>query len=178
VASGGAVIARTLGQAIVRATYRDQSGTVTVHVVSSFAGTWRGSVTVLDCWQSVPTSPSPCEGRRGMTAPLALEVTQRASANNYDNLRATVGVFSPPATGSFIGAVDSSGLFFLEGAVERGSDGLSGAVKFRWQLEGDRLVPWTLNERGDDIVGVDLSVRTTTPPSVFSELWRVSVMTR
>jgi hypothetical protein len=51
-------------------------------------------------------------------------------------------------------------------------------VKFRWQLEGDRLVRSTLNEGGDDIVGVDLSVRTATSPSGFSELWRVSAMTR
>ena len=177
VTGGGVVAARALGPATVRAQYDDISGVTTVHVVDSVAGTWRGSINVVDCWQSVPTSPDPCRGRVGTTAPLVLRVTQSASADLYDNLRAAVDVFTPPASGSFVGAVDSSGLFFLDGHVERGSDGLSGGVQLRWQRENDRLVPWTLNARGDDRIDVRLSMRVGGPGS-FDETWQLSPMTR
>lgn len=177
VSSRGVVVARGLGHAIVRARYQDLTGSATVHVVGSIAGTWRGSLTVAACWQSVPTSPDPCEDRRGLTAPLVLTVTQSATADQFDNLRAIVDVFAPPASGSFIGAVESSGLVFLEGAVQRSGDGLSGAVNFRWQLENDRLVPSTMNPRGEDIIEVQLGIRAGSWVSL-SEFWRVSTMTR
>jgi hypothetical protein len=175
VTANGAVTARALGQAIVRARYQDHTGEAAVHVVNSFAGTWRGSITVVDCWQPGQTAPSPCEGRVGLNAPLVLKVTQTESADHYDNLRATVEVFSSPATGAFVGAVDSSGLFFLDGHVERGSDGLSGGVKFRWQIENDRLVPKTLHTLGDDTIDVLLSMRAGTS---FWEIWQLSAMSR
>lgn len=178
VTSGGVVAARALGPAIVRARYDDFSGVTTVHVVDSVAGTWRGSIAVVDCWQSEPTSPDPCSGRVGLTAPLVLRVTQSASADLNDNLRAAVDVFTPPASGSFVGAVDSSGLFFLDGYIERGLDGLRGAVNLRWQRDGDRLVPWTLNARGDDRIDVGLSVRAGGVHTPFVESWQLSPMTR
>ena len=178
VTSGGVVAARALGPAIVRADYDDFAGVTTVHVVDSVAGTWRGSITVVDCWQSVPTSPDPCKERVGVTAPLVLRVTQSASADMFDNLRAAVDVFTPPATGSFVGAADSSGLFFLDGYVERGLDGLSGAVRLRWQRDNDRLLPWTLNAQGDDRLSVGLSVRIAGVHIPFDEIWQLSPMTR
>jgi hypothetical protein len=178
VTSGGVVIARAPGHATVRAQYKGHTGEAVVQVVNSFAGTWRGSVTVVECWQPVQTSPNPCEGRVGLNAPLVLNVTQTASAENYDNLRASVDVFTPPATGSFVGAVDSSGLFFLEGYVERGSDALGGAVRFRWQIENDRLVPNTLHIFGDDTVDVSLSMRVGSLLTPFSEIWQLSTMLR
>ena len=174
----GVVAARHLGNALVRASYQDLTGTGTVHVVTTVAGTWRGSITVVDCWQSPMTSPNPCQGRQGLTAPLALEVTQSATADQYDNLRATVHVFTPPATGRFIGAVDSSGFFFLDGHVERAVDSLSGEVKLRWQLENDRLVPFTADGRTEDLVDVGLSIRMGSSLPFFNEIWRLSTMTR
>jgi hypothetical protein len=178
VTTGGMVVARGLGHAVVRALYQGHTGVATVHVVGSVAGTWRGSIAIADCWQSVPTTPDPCKGRRGLTAPLVLTVTQSASADQYDNLRATVEVFTPPATGNFIGAVDSSGLFFLDGHVERGFDALSGGVRFRWQLEADRLLPSTLNALGNDKIDVQLSIRTGSLLTSFSEIWQLSTITR
>ncbi|HSC30035.1 MAG TPA: hypothetical protein VLD67_22330 [Vicinamibacterales bacterium] len=177
IASNGVVTGRRLGQAIIRAGYRDVAGSATVHVVTSVAGTWRGTITVLDCWQPVESSPGPCQGRRGMAAPLVLQVSQSATADLYDNLRATVEVFTPPATGSFIGALDSSGLFILEGHVERPGDSLGGAVKLRWQLEGERLVPFTVNGQIEDTIDVLLSVGTGSNATLFREIWRLSSMT-
>ena len=51
ITSGGAFVARRLGNAIVHANHDDQTGTAMVHVVTSVAGIWRGSVTVMDCWR-------------------------------------------------------------------------------------------------------------------------------
>jgi hypothetical protein len=178
VTSGGAVIARRLGLATVRARYQGHAGEGVVQVVDSFAGTWGGSITVVECWQTAPTSPSPCLGRVGLTGPLVLRVTQTATAEHYDNLRASVEVFTPPANGSFVGAVDSSGLFFLDGDVERGADLLGGAVRFRWQIEHDRLVPNTLHVFGNDTIDVSLSMRVGSLLTPFSEIWRLSPMTR
>ena len=177
--SNGTITARHPGQALVRASYRDRTGTATVHVVTSAAGTWRGSITVVDCWRTTDIGPESCQGRLGLTAPLVLEVTHSAAADHYDNLRAVVKVFTPPATGSFIGAVDSSGLFFLDGYVERPGDSLGGAVKFRWQREtDDRLIPSTLHAQADDRVDVLLSLRIGSTAQTFNEIWQVSAMTR
>lgn len=176
ITSDGTVTGRHFGHATVRAEYQGVAGTGVVHVVASVAGTWRGSITVLDCWQTVETSPSPCEGRRGLTAPLVLAVIQRETADLYDNLRAAVDIFAPPARGNFIGAVDSSGLFFLEGAVERPGDGLSGAVKFRWNLDNGRLVPFAIDGQRDDLVDVQLSVRIGAATIAFNEIWQLSTM--
>ena len=118
ITSGGAFVARRLGYAIVHANHGDQTGTTMVHVVTSVAGIWRGSVTVMDCWQSTVTAPDPCESRRGLTAPIVLTVSQSASAE-LGNLTATIAVFTPPATGPFVGLLDSYGTFFLQGFVER-----------------------------------------------------------
>jgi hypothetical protein len=178
VTSDGLATALRRGQAIVRARYDEQTGTATVHVVTSVAGTWRGSITVVDCWQTIQTSPEPCQGRRGLIAPLVLTVSQSASADQFDNLRATAEVFTPPAVGSFIGAVDSTGFFFLDGYVERKSDSLGGAVKFRWQLEDGRLVPFTSDGRVEDTVDVQLSARIGSVLVLFNEIWRLSEMTR
>jgi len=177
VTSAGAVVARALGRATVRARYRDLAGETVVHVVQSVAGTWRGAITVVDCWVPVPVDPDPCEGRRGLTAPLVLRVTQSTSADLYDNLRATVDVFTPPATGTLVGALDSSGFFFLEGVIERSADGLTGFVNFKWQLEDDRLVPFTFNVLGDDKIDVNMSTGKT-PATLFTEIWQLSNVTR
>jgi hypothetical protein len=178
VTSGGVAIARALGHATVRAQYQGHTGEAVVHVVSSFAGTWRGSVTVVACSHPQQSASSPCDGRAGLSTPMVLTVTQSTSAENYDNLRATVEVFTPPATGSFVGAVDSSGLFFLDGHVERGADALGGAVRFRWQIENDRLVPNTLHVLGNDTTDVFLSMRVGGLVTSFSEVWQLSTMTR
>jgi len=178
ITSDGRVAARRLGQAIVRAHYENMTGSTTVHVVGSIAGVWHGSMTVADCWQLVESSPSPCAGRRGLTAPLVINVTQLATADNYDNLRATAAVFTPPATGSFIGAVDSSGLAFLDGYVERPEDSLFGGVQFRWQLENGRLVPWLLSALAENRLNVQLSVRIGSSTAAFWETWELSPMTR
>jgi hypothetical protein len=178
VTPNGIVTARRLGQATVRATYQDLTGAAPVQVVASVAGIWRGSITVVDCWQTVQTAPDPCDGRRGLIAPLVLNVTQNATADLYDNLRATVDVFTPPARGSFIGAVDSSGLFFLDGYVQRPDDSLSGGVRFRWQLENNQLVPFIIDGRVDDSVDVQLSVRVRATAVLINEIWKLSTMVR
>jgi hypothetical protein len=178
ITSDGFVVARRLGHAIVRATAGDLTGSTTVHVVIGVAGTWRGSITIVDCWQSPATTPDPCAGRRGSTAPLVIDVTQRPTADQFDNLRAVVAVFTPPATGNFIGALDSSGHFFLDGHVERQSDSLGGGVRFRWQLDGDRLVPFSIDGLIEDKVDVQLFVRMGSTSTLFNEIWQVSTMTR
>ena len=176
IAADGTVTGRHFGHATVRGEYQGFAGSAIAHVVTSVAGSWRGSITVVDCWQTVETPPNPCERRRGLTAPLVLNVTQRATADLYDNLRATVDVFAPPARGSFVGAVDSSGLFFLDGYVERPGDALSGAVKLRWNLENGRLVPFTIDGQPDDRVDVQLSVRIGAATIAFNEIWQLSTM--
>jgi hypothetical protein len=173
ITSNGVVTAKHLGHAIVHAQKDDHTGTETVHVVTSVAGTWRGSVSVVDCWQSPVSIPDPCESRRGLTAPMVVTVSQSAAAE-LGNLTATISVFTPPATGSFVGLLDSYGTFFLQGAVQRPADGLSGGMTFRWQLDGDRLVPMNFDGPADDTVGVGLSSRT----GSFNELWKISVLTR
>ena len=100
ITSGGVVAARRLGHAVVHAQYDDHRGTETVHVVTSVAGIWRGSLRVIDCWQVTASAPDPCEGRRGLIAPLVLTVSQSAAAE-LGNLTATIAVFTPPATGAF-----------------------------------------------------------------------------
>jgi hypothetical protein len=177
ITTDGIVTGRRLGQATVRAFYEDLTGVVPVQVVASVAGNWRGSITVVDCWQTVETAPDPCERRRGLVAPLVLNVTQNATADLYDNLRATVDVFTPPARGSFIGAFDSSGLFFLDGNVERPIDSLSGAVRFRWMLENNQLVPFTIDGRVEDS-DVQLSLRVGATTVLINEIWKLSTMVR
>ena len=70
----------------------------------------------------------------------------QSAAAELGNLTATIAVFTPPATGRFVGLLDSQGTFFLQGYVERAGDGLFGGVTFRWQLDGEKLVPMTINE--------------------------------
>jgi hypothetical protein len=175
--SGGEVTAERLGQATVRASYQDLVGTTTVHVVASVAGTWRGSILVVDCWPAVEGTTKGCEGQRGLTAPLVLNVSQRAAADN-DNLSAVVDVFTPPAHGSFVGAVDSSGLFFLDGFVQRPDGSLSGAARFRWTLENNQLVPFKVNGQVEDRIDVQLSVRTGSSSALVNEIWQLGSMIR
>jgi hypothetical protein len=177
ITSGGVVAARRLGHAIVHAQYDDHTGTDTVHVVTTVAGTWRGSVSVVDCWQVTVSGPDPCESRRGLTAPLVLTVSQSAAAE-LGNLTATIAVFTPPATGRFVGLLDSYGTFFLQGYVERPADGLYGGVTFRWQLDGEKLVPMTINDTVDDTVDVGLSNRNGAGSVSFNEKWKISALTR
>jgi hypothetical protein len=86
-------------------------------------------------------------------------------------------VFTPPATGSFIGATDSSGQVFLDGAVVRPGDDLAGALKLRWMLEENRLVPFTDSPRGADMLDVLLSTRLPAA-ALFGETWRMSPLSR
>jgi hypothetical protein len=113
-----------------------------------------------------------------LNAPIAVSITQSATADNYDNLRATVQVFTPPATGSdFVGATDSSGQVFLDGTVVRPGDGLTGALKLRWMRDENRLVPFGDSPRGADMLDVLLSTRL--PASMlFGESWQMSALTR
>jgi hypothetical protein len=138
---------------------------------------WRGSLSVIDCWQVITSAPDPCEGRRGLTAPLVLTVSQSAAAE-LGNLTATIAVFTPPATGRFVGLLDSHGTFFLQGYVERAGDGLFGGVTFRWQLDGERLVPMTIDDILDDSVDVGLSSRSGAGSVSFNERWKISALTR
>jgi hypothetical protein len=174
----GVVTAKHLGYTKVRASYQDLVGAGTVEVVASVAGIWRGSIAVVDCWQSVASSPDPCDGRRGLTAPLVLDVSQSVTAENHDNLRAAVDVFNPPAHGSFIGAVDSSGFFFLDGFVQRPDGSLSGGVRFRWQLENNQLVPFRADAQVEDRIYVQLSVRTGSASADVTETWQLLPMVR
>jgi hypothetical protein len=171
ITSGGVVAARRLGNAIVHAQSDDHTGTAMVHVVTSVAGTWRGSVRVVDCWQLTVTVPDPCESRRELTAPLVLTVSQSAAAE-LGNISGTIAVFTPPATGHFVGLLDSGGTFFIQGYVEHG---LQGAVTFRWQLDGERLVPLTINDSVDDTIDVQLVSRN---GASFAEIWKMSALTR
>ena len=175
ITGGGGIAARRLGHAVVHADYDGHTGREIVHVVTSVAGIWRGSVSVVDCWQSTVTTPDPCQGRRGLTAPLVLTVSQSAAAE-LGNITATIAVFTPPATGPFVGLLDSAGTFFLQGYVERPADGFSGGMTFRWQLDGERLVPWMINDIADDTIHVGLSSRIS--PGLFNEEWKISALTR
>jgi hypothetical protein len=173
ISTSGRLIAKHPGTATVRASHDDLVGTTTVHVVTSVAGTWRGSIRVVDCWPTTPSTAKACEGRNGLTAPLVLEVSQLEAADNYDNLRATVHVFTPPAHGSFIGAVDSTGLFFLEGPFERPDRSLSGYVKFRWTLENNRLVPFKVDGQVEDRIDVQLTVGKGPDSVLVNEIWEL-----
>ena len=176
-ASNGTVTANHVGGVTVHARFDDHSGVQTVHVVSSVAGIWRGTVAVVDCWPQSRPAVDPCQGRVGLNALIAVSITQSPTADNYDNLRATVQVLIPPATGSdFIGATDSSGQVFLDGTVVRPADGLAGALKLRWMLEENRMVPFGDNPKGADMLDVLLSTRL--PASTFGETWRMSALTR
>ena len=125
--------------------------------------------------RSTVTAPDPCQGRRGLTTPLVLTVSQSAAAE-LGNITATISVFTPPATGPFVGLLDSGGTFFLQGYVERPSDGLFGGFSFRWQLDGERLVPMIINDTVDDMLNVVLSNRIS--PGSFTETWKISALTR
>jgi len=172
----GAVTANHYGGVTVHARFDDHDGVSMVHVVPSVAGTWRGSITVVDCW-SPGGAADQCRPWIDLNAPMAVTITQRATAENYDNLRATVQIFTPPATGSFIGATDSSGQVFLDGAIERPGDGLSTGLKLRWMTEQDRLVPFGDGPRGADMLDVLLSLRLPAPAGV-GQLWRLSPLSR
>jgi hypothetical protein len=174
ITSGGVVTGRRLGNAIVRAQSDDHTGTEMIHVVTSVAGTWRGSVNIVDCWQATVTAPDPCESRRGLTAPLVLTVSQSAAAE-LGNISGTIAVFTPPATGRFVGLLDSSGAFFIQGYLDRPVDGLQGAVTFRWLLDGEQLVPLTINDSVDDIIDVQLASRNGVS---LAERWKMSALTR
>jgi hypothetical protein len=173
----GGVMARRIGAATVRAEYRDQVGTAIVHVVQSVAGTWRGTITVVDCWQPQPASPDPCADRRGLVAPLTLNVSQSAAAE-LGNLTGSISAFAPAATGDFVGLFDSGRVFFIQGHVERPQDRLATALSFRWVLEGERLVPLTVNDALDDRIDVSPSVRIGGQIVAFAEIWRISPLTR
>jgi hypothetical protein len=177
ITGNGVVTANHLGGVTVHARFDDHDGVQMVHVVSSVAGTWRGTIAVLDCWTQSGPAADPCREHVGLNAPIAVTITQSATADNYDNLRATVQVFTPPATGSFIGATDSSGQVFLDGAVVRPGDGLTGALKLRWMLEENRLVPFGDGPRGADMLDVLLSTRLPASGS-FGETWRMSALSR
>jgi hypothetical protein len=173
----GAVTANHFGGVTVRASFEDHTGAETVHVVPSVAGTWRGSIAVLECWPQPGAAGDPCRGRAGLTAPITVAITQSATADNFDNLRATIQIFAPPATGSFFGATDSSGQVFLDGAVERQSDGLSAGLKLRWMQEDGRLVPFVDSPRGPDMLDVLVSARLPAQMMV-GETWQLSALTR
>ena len=176
ITSDGRVVARRLGGAIVRAHYEHRTGSKTVHVVDNVAGVWHGSITVLECWDAVGVSPSPCQGRSGLTAPLVLDVTQSATAEHF-NLQASAAIFTPPAIGTLTGAVDSSGLVHLAGRLDRAEDSLSGEVLLQWRLENGRLMP-ALNALTESRVDVQLSVRIGSGTPVFHELWEISPLNR
>jgi hypothetical protein len=177
ITSNGIVTANHVGGVTVHARFDDHDGVQTVHVVSSVAGTWRGTIAVVDCLAQPGAAADPCQGRVGLNGPIAVTITQSATADDFDNLRATVQVFTPPATGSFIGATDSSGQVFLDGAVVRPSDDLSGGLKLRWMLEENRLVPFADGPRGAYMLDVLLSTRLPAPAS-FGETWRMSALSR
>ncbi len=172
-ASNGVVIARQVGGATVHAHYGGHTGTETVHVVTSVAGTWRGSIKVLDCWPDRETSPDPCANRLGASDPLVVSVTQSATGDHLGNLRAVVQVLTPPAAGPFVGLVDSGGVVFLDGHVDRPSDSLSFAFNLRWELKDGTLVPLTSNL--DDTMDVLLATRSS---PLIHERWQLSTMTR
>ena len=177
--SDGDVTGLRLGNALVRASADGLSGTATVHVVTNVAGKWRGSIAVVDCWDQSGAMSSACEGRRGLEAPLVMDVTQlSASIDHVTNLRAVVEIFSPPARGTYFGGVDSSGFLFLEGAVQRQADSFGGAVNFKWQLDGDRLIPFNFDSLTEDTVQVQMSMRVGTNFVLLNEVWRVSPMAR
>jgi hypothetical protein len=177
ITSNGVVTARRLGKATVRAEAGDQSATEIVHVVTSVAGTWRGSVSVVDCWQPTVSVPDPCKDRRGQTGPLVLIVAQSAAAE-LGNLTGMLAVFTPPATGKYAGLLDSSGTFFIQGHVERPVDLLGGGVTLRWQLEGEQLVPMNFEGRSADTVDVHLAIRNGANSLSFEEIWKISTLTR
>ena len=84
---------------------------------------------------------------------------------------------TPTLARTLVGALDSSGFFFLEGDIERSADGLSGFVAFKWQLEDDRLVPFTRHVLGDDKIDVQMTSRGM-PATSFNEIWQLSNVTR
>jgi hypothetical protein len=175
--SSGSFTARRLGAATVRAQYGDLVGTATVHVVPSVAGTWRGSITVLDCWQTVATTPDPCANRRGLVAPFTVVVSQTDAAE-LGNLTGTLQAFTPAATGNFVGLLDSGGVFFIQGHVERAQDRLATAISFRWMLEEQQLNPLKVDDRIEDQLDVQLGIRAGSESVAFSEIWRMSPLTR
>lgn len=177
ITGSGIVTANHIGGVTVHARFGEHDGVQTVHVVTSVAGTWRGTVAVVDCSPQPGASVDPCHGRVGLNAPISVAITQSATADNFDNLRATVQVFTPPAAGNFIGATDSSGQVFLDGAVTRPGDDLSGGLKLRWMLEENRLVPFADSPRGADLFDVLLSTRLPAAAS-FGETWRMSPLSR
>jgi hypothetical protein len=56
--------------------------------------------------------------------------------------------------------------------------GLFGGVTFRWQLDGEKLVPMTIIETLDDPVDVGLSSRSGAGSVSFNERWKISALTR
>jgi hypothetical protein len=174
---GGEVTARHLGKAAVRAQYQNLTGTGIVHVVASVAGTWRGSVILVECWQTTLPVSDACGDRRGSTASLVLTVSQSAAAE-LGNVTGTIAVFTPPATGRFVGLLDSDGTFFIQGHAERPEDGVQGAVSLRWQFDGQQLVPMTSNDQIDDDALLTVSGTSQSGQLSFTEIWKTSALTR
>ena len=168
ITGNGVVTANHLGGVTVRARFDKHDGVQTVHAGHPALPAPGEGRSRSECWPQPGATADPCQGRAGLNAPIAVSITQSATADNYDNLRATVQVFIPPATGTgFIGATDSSGQVFLDGSIVRPGDGLAGALKLRWMLEENRLVPFGDGPRGADMLDVLLH-----PPSCLDDLRR------
>jgi hypothetical protein len=176
IAGDGGVTARRLGKTMVHARYHDRTGDAVVHVVASVAGTWQGTVTFVDCWEPGANGANPCRDQRPATAPLLLSVSQSAAAE-LGNISGVLTVFSPPATGKFVGLFDSDGVFFVQGVVERQQESVHGGVSLRWLLDGNALVPGD----GPDIMPDTLLTVTGSSDSgalLFTEIWKAGRLTR
>jgi hypothetical protein len=176
IASDGTLTARSLGHATVRAVANGSSGEYPVAVVPNVAGVWRGSVTVVDCYREQGSGGDPCDQRRELPHPLVLTISQRPSSSPPEQIDVVVSVqaFTPPASGTFYGALDGIGTVFMQGSLERATEYLAaGGVTLLMQLDGNRMESFE-----GRLVDVGVALRNADGGQSLRERWRLSSIVR
>lgn len=168
----GSVRAVQRGTATVRALAGGHgTHTVAIEIVPEIPGVWRGTITVASCRRVSGEGPDPCDARRGTSASLALDVTQRA-AGSLTNINGAVEVaFTPASSGWFQGSLDSRGALTITGGL---MSGLTGTWGFRAQLDesGSRMEPRAQTSE------LSLRLQTDAGRQDLAETWVLSPLTR
>jgi hypothetical protein len=168
----GSVRAVQRGAATVRAAAGGHGiHMVSIEIVPEIPGVWRGTIAVASCRRVSGEGPDPCDARRGTSASLALEVTQRA-AGSLANVNGAVELgFTPASSGWFQGSLDSRGGLTISGGL---TSGLTGTWGFGAQLDesGSRMEPRAQTSE------FSLRLQTGAGRQDLAETWVLSPLTR
>jgi hypothetical protein len=136
------------------------------------AGTWRGEVTIADCWRVQGGGADPCDARRGRTEPLILEIAHITSPTPDVDLRIAVQAFVPAAAGMCFGTRDATGAIFFQGLLRRAADQFDVLVTFRGQLDGNRI------DSLEEMIDVNVTMRNSAGSQSLGERWMFSPIRR